>query len=74
MNYKMIEVSRLGRFVNGDWYEFITEEKWINGFGTTWAKGRTRPKFYTIRKNNKDILHTSLHQTFNKYKRDILGK
>ena len=70
----MIETCRLGRFVNGDWYEFITEEQWIDGYGVTWARGRAKPKFYTIKKNDKVILHTSLYQTFNKQKRDILAQ
>lgn len=61
MKCETIEMRRLGRFVNGNWYEFITE-------------CRTKPRFYTIKRNNQVILHTSLYQTFNKQKRDILAQ
>ena len=69
---EMIPISRIGMFINKDWYEFIIEEKWMDGYGYRWARGRAKPKFYTIKRNNEIVLHTSLHQTFYKYKRDIL--
>lgn len=52
--------------INKDKYNFIIEEVWYS------SNKRNRKKFYMITKNNEDILHTTLHQTWYKYKRDIM--
>lgn len=64
MDYKMFEVYNKGLKVGKNNYNFIIEEKWIDGWGRRFACGRRRPKFYSIKKNGKLILHTSLHQTW----------
>lgn len=71
---KMIEIFNQQVKVNNKKYNFIITEKWIDGWGVTHSKGRTRPKFYEIKENGKTILSTSLHQTFNARKKQILGK
>lgn len=74
MKYEMIEIFNLKAKVNNKNYNFIIEEQWIDGWGITHSKGRQRPKFYEIKENGKTILRTSLHQTFNARKKQILGK
>ena len=69
----MIEIYNKEVKIGKNKYNFIIEEKWITGWGTTWARGRRRPKFYIIKENGKLILHTSLHQTWYAQRRCIEG-
>jgi hypothetical protein len=53
------------RFIKGkDIYECIIDEVRYPGV-------RRKAKFYSIEKNGKDMLSTSLHQTWYKYQRDL---
>ena len=72
MDYKMIEIYNKPAKIKGKKYNFIIEEKWVTGWGRTFAKGRRRPKSYKITENGKLILLTSLHQTFYKMQKDIM--
>lgn len=71
MEYKMFEIYNKEIKKGKDKYNFIIEEKWINGWGRRFACGRRRPKFYSIYENGEMILHTSLHQTWYAYRRRI---
>lgn len=69
MDFKMIEIYNQKAKINNDTYNFIIEEKWFDNF----RLNRKRPKFYTIKRNGKTILSTSLHQTFYSRKRNLLN-
>ena len=64
MKYKMIIIFNQEVKAKKDKYNFIIREKWIDGWGKRFCCGRERPKFYSITKNGKEILNTTLHQTF----------
>ena len=74
MNYTMIEIYNYEVKIGKDKYNFIIEEKWIEGWGRKFAVGRVRPKFYSIKKNEQTILSTSLHQTWYAEKRKLLNE
>lgn len=64
---KTIEIWNKELIINKkDKYNFIIDEIWHTGV-------KRRSKFYKIKKNGRIILHTSLHQTFYKYMREIEG-
>ena len=67
MSYTMIEIYNQEIKIGKDKYNFIIEEKLTPGFNR-------KPKFYTIKKNDKGYLYTTLHQTFYAYKRKLLNE
>ena len=71
---KMYEIFNKEVIINKDKYNFIIEEQHFEEYSRNCRLGRIRPKFYTIKKNNEIILHTSLHQTFYARKRQIIGE
>lgn len=72
MKSKTIEIFNQEAKINNDKYNFIIKEKWIEGWGKSHSCGRTRPKFYLIKKNGRTILITSLHQVFYARKNKIV--
>lgn len=74
MDYEMITIFNQKAKIGNNKYNFIIEEKNVEGWGKKFCVGRAKPKFYSIKKNGKTILHTTLHQTFYKERKTILGR
>lgn len=72
-DYTMYEIYNQEIKIGKDKYNFIIKEKWIRGWGKKFACGRARPKFYLIKRNDKTVLHTTLHQTWYAKKRKLLN-
>ena len=61
---KIIEIWNVKEKRNGNTFTYIIKEVWS-------FNSKRRPKFYQINKNDEVILHTSLWQTYEAYKRKI---